>query len=124
MTDTPKDLHFAIWELLAPEERPGSLYWRKWCCTDGVHHFTQWWNDPKMEYEDSVLDFHAHLAILDAAREVLDLAGIGINAPQHNVSMGWWWCAPSMGWAESEEDYPTRTECIYHALKWLREGEK
>jgi hypothetical protein len=67
MNDTPKDIHHAIWELLTPEERPEGLLYDSYraMCHD--------------EWGDQVPDPIAHRAIVDAAREVLDLACVEIN---------------------------------------------
>jgi hypothetical protein len=106
MTDTPKDIHLAIWELLTPEERPGFLY------ANEAYDPVLWHNGCGEE----LLVENASRIIVDAAREVLDLAGGEVT---HTPS---WWKArfPYDGIVVRE---PTRTEAIYHALKWLR-GQK
>jgi hypothetical protein len=119
MTDTPKDLHLAIWELLTPGEKP-----------HGLSRRTNTWGCKYWGHLDGALshDSIAHRAILDAAREVLDLAGIEIHPPSNipPVSSGWYWdCDWNTGDISAMDDvFDTRTECIYHALKWLREEKK
>jgi hypothetical protein len=107
MNDTPKDIHHAIWELLTPEERPEGLLYDSYraMCHD--------------EWGDQVPDPIAHRAIVDAAREVLDLAGISICPLDPD---GWYFECPERG-NYGSKDYLSRTEAIYHALKWLR-GQK
>ena len=110
MTDTPKDIHLAIWELLTPEERPEGLLYDSYraMCHD--------------EWGDQVPDPIAHRAVVDAAREVLDKNGVLLHEIHDDMSDLWWFegvryhktvSAPIDG----------RTEAIYHALKWLR-GQK
>ena len=105
MTDTPKDIHLAIWELLTPEEQEttGLEYVKRgcdrplWYCHDIITHIVA-----------------AHRAIVDAAREVLDNKQLMIR----RIETGKWWFEKSCATL-----FDTRTEAIYHALKWLR-GQK
>jgi hypothetical protein len=102
------DYHLAIWELLTPEERPKGLsvtMHREW--PEDVDH---WYLGDHVIIRESF----AHRAILDAGREVLDGNAIVIYPKS---SDRWVWDNEEYG----SPPYPTRTECIYHALKWLRE---
>ena len=105
MTDTPKDLHLAIWELLKPEEMPEGIEVNEAYCP-------VMWHDRHVEIAISI----AHRCIVDAAREVLDVSAIVIYPKSLNR---WVWDNDEWG----SPPYPTRTEAIYHALKWLREPE-
>jgi hypothetical protein len=115
MTDTPKDLHLAIWELLTPEERPEGLY--RYKGTRGYY-----WSDG---WDGGIDDPLAHRAILDAAREVLDDALVEVFRTINIASSEWLFRHEDLaGEYESPVFYHSRTECIYHALKWLREAKQ
>jgi hypothetical protein len=118
MTDTPKDIHLAIWELLTPEERPGFLY------ANEAYDPVLWHNGCGEE----LLVENASRIIVDAAREVLDLDYLmAYKCPVNKKD----WCIDAQwdyedGGEEEKffsQPYPTRTEAIYRALKWLR-GQK
>jgi hypothetical protein len=100
------DYHLAIWELLTPEERPEVMEYDR--------ALLAWYDD----FGSVVRPFIAHRAILDAAMEVLLLGKVDIMAPAGNLD--WHFLEGD----NSEFGYPTRTECIYHALKWLREAKQ
>jgi hypothetical protein len=112
MTDTPKDIHLAIWELLTPEEQKAT----------GLEYVKRGWDRPLWYCHDIITHIvAAHRAIVDAAREVLDLADMGVGMPRKDKDInGWWFHTPDH---IDEQEYPTRTEAIYHAIKWLR-GQK
>lgn len=121
-TETPKDLPYAIWELLKPEERPPhGLQWER--------HQKYWYGFP--EYSDPdwsmgnrggwrIPNEYAHRCIVDAAREVLDDAVIHVGHSLDADQDGWEAISyPQKVVARSID----RTACIYHALKLLREQE-
>jgi hypothetical protein len=119
------DYHLAIWELLTPEERHESkIQFEKrrkyWYCFPKASDST---GPIEFSGGHTIPDFIAHRAILDAARGVCDLSRIAVR--QHeDPSDGWWWESDTDDDVGSYETYPTRTECIYHALKWMREEKK
>jgi hypothetical protein len=111
MTDTPKDIHLAIWELLTPEERRATKVRKEEISKKRT------WDDigaTRLEV--------AHRAIVDAAREVLDLACVEINVEKCDPD--WLWFYGGRPHDDSDPIYFTRTEAIYHALKWLRGQEQ
>ena len=59
----------------------------------------------------------ANRCIVDAARELLDIAGTQIYP---TISDGWGWVAKH---SVPSRRYDTRVEAIYHALKCLHRGE-
>jgi len=118
MPDTPKDLELAIWELLKHSERPNfkRVY--------SPEAETMLWKD--MWVEELISKTSAYRCIVDAAREVLDEAKVSIDKCVTKYAYGddtIAWSAASYTPRWVSKLYPTRTECIYRALKWLREQE-
>ena len=114
MTDTPKDIHLSIWELLTPHERPQGFIEPTW-----DHEYFRAQEGWKIV---GLPDTIAHRCIVDAAREVLERNQYQIHYKQRweDEEAHWWF---SCAYGPMKRDYPTRTECVYHALKWLREQE-
>jgi hypothetical protein len=130
---TDKEMVHQIWLLLCPDYDGLHLDddWRLFPHYARESELVAWVCEPLTHLQDgnfvplTVRNSIAHRAILDAAREVLDEAGIKvckhvIRFSDKSVNEKWQFSSRE----HHSLRYPTRTECIYHALKWLREAKQ